>query len=154
MGDSQKVGVTDYMFDVTIQRFPRGRISDLTLALNTGKLQCPQGICISFSENHQAFYLICRSDKKEEGLRFFKRLAKHYPDRGCEGFPKSRAAALKEKRIPAEAIRPLAQPPREQLAQPRPQSPPQSPPQPAAKPESVWERLQNTCFSRWFHRES
>merc|ERR1712039_959492 len=142
LGDSQKVGVTDYMFDGTIQRFPQGRISDLTLALNTGKLQCPQGICISFSENHQAFYLICRSDKKEEGLRFFKRLAEQYPDRGFDGFPRSRAAALKEKRIPAEAIRPLAQSPPQSRPQSLPQRSAQRSAQPAPKPESVCDRLQ------------
>lgn len=35
-------------------------------ALNAGSLECPSGICVVYSDLREAYYLLCRTDKKKE----------------------------------------------------------------------------------------
>merc|ERR1712232_1032629 len=83
-----------------------GKTSVVNTALTRGELTCPQGVCLCWSEARNEFYLLCRDDQKEVGLRLFEELKTHYSDRRKEDFPRIQAE-LDEKGI-APAARELS----------------------------------------------
>merc|ERR1712113_119132 len=44
-------------------------VSKAVEALNSGDVKCDSGLCIVYSDSHMAYFLLIRSDKKDEGAR-------------------------------------------------------------------------------------
>merc|ERR1712039_677963 len=70
--DAVEMGKSDDQFDDTFLRLDQNEYSSITKAvdaLNAGKLRCSEGICICFSSNAEVYFLLVRTDKKDEGMR-------------------------------------------------------------------------------------
>lgn len=72
--DTVSLGPEDSMFDATLQRLDADKYPSVTTAvdaLNAGHEICSEGICIVYSNSENDFFLVLRTDKKQEGLRVF-----------------------------------------------------------------------------------
>lgn len=144
ISDSIELGKADWMFDDTIMRLDHETYpsaSDVNTALAGGEMTCPQGMCICFSKSRNGFFLLCRNDQRDVGLRLFDELKHHYPDRYEEDFPPTKLVVREKGVAPVGRELPQSIPCRPKSTASVAMSLPPS--------RTVFQRMRETCFLRW-----